>query len=120
MGIIKKLKGKELVGWNGDPEVDIYPISSTSAIYDSDNNSLDSILANLKGKTGNTTVINQGGSTTVVNPQNNSVYPVIYLSAFKGASSDSAALSSLTRNQMLPLDGPIIPMCHQEVENLFI
>jgi hypothetical protein len=33
MGIIKKLKGKELVGWQQNPEVDVYPITHIGAVF---------------------------------------------------------------------------------------
>lgn len=42
MGKIKKLLESELIGGNQNTEV--YPVTSTKAVYDSDNNSLDNIL----------------------------------------------------------------------------
>lgn len=43
MGVIKKLKDKELVGGTQDEEV--YPITSTQSVYNSQNKTLDQLLA---------------------------------------------------------------------------
>lgn len=43
MGVIRKLKDKELVGGTRDEEV--YPITSTQSVYNSQNKSLDQLLA---------------------------------------------------------------------------
>lgn len=47
-GIIKKLKGKELVNWAQDKEIDVYPVTATQAVFDSTNTDLDTILSRLK------------------------------------------------------------------------
>ena len=46
MGKIKKLKDVELVG--GTEQSDVYPITSTKAIYDENNKRLDSIISELQ------------------------------------------------------------------------
>ena len=46
MGKIKKLKDVELVG--GTEQSDVYPITSTKAIYDENNKRLDNIIAELQ------------------------------------------------------------------------
>lgn len=47
MGIIKKLKGKELVGWSQDGNIDVYPVTSTQAVFDGNNQNLDTIISGL-------------------------------------------------------------------------
>lgn len=49
MGKIKKLKDVELVGGTG--QNDVYPITSTKAIYDESNKRLDNIIAELQKST---------------------------------------------------------------------
>lgn len=46
MGKIKKILENELVG--GTQRIDIYPVTSTKAVYDEDNERLDNVLNNLK------------------------------------------------------------------------
>lgn len=46
-GIIKKLQLKELVGHSDEANVDVYPVTSTAAVLDSNNRSLDDILKGL-------------------------------------------------------------------------
>lgn len=48
MGIIKKIIDRELVGGTTDEEV--YPISSTKAIYDTENHTLEYILSKIKSR----------------------------------------------------------------------
>lgn len=48
MGIIKKLKLHELLGWSGEDNHDVYPVTSTSAVYDKDNKSLDTLLEEMR------------------------------------------------------------------------
>ena len=43
MGVIRKLKDKELVGGTQDEEV--YPVTSTQSVYNSQNKTLDQLLA---------------------------------------------------------------------------
>jgi len=33
MGVIKKLKGGELVGWQQDPNIEVYPITHLGAVF---------------------------------------------------------------------------------------
>lgn len=52
-GIIKKLNTHELVGWEDEALMDVYPITATSAVYDEDTNkSLADILKDLKSGSG--------------------------------------------------------------------
>lgn len=45
MGLIKKIKDRELIG--GVTELDIYPVTSTKAVYNANNENLDTILLSL-------------------------------------------------------------------------
>lgn len=51
-GIIKKLNTHELVGWEDEPLMDVYPITAISAVYDENNKSLADILKELRGGSG--------------------------------------------------------------------
>lgn len=46
-GIIKKLNTSELKGWEGQEGMDVYPVTSTDAVFDSSNKSLTDILEDL-------------------------------------------------------------------------
>ena len=72
MGKIKKILENELVG--GTQSTDVYPVTSTKAVYDEDNENLDSILNSITEKLDtkvNTSAIVQqtGDSTTSVMSQ---------------------------------------------------
>lgn len=86
MGIIKKLKGGELVGWTRDSNIDVYPITHISAIYDNSDNTLESILSGLQN--------------SINNIQNSSI---IYLLAYTNASNDAFAISKLDRDESVDI-----------------
>ena len=50
MGKIKKILENELVG--GTQATDVYPVTSTKAVYDENNERLDNILGGLRDKIG--------------------------------------------------------------------
>lgn len=54
MGRIKKILENDLVGGIGN--TDVYPVTSTKAVYDSENNNLDTIIAELRNGSGITIV----------------------------------------------------------------
>lgn len=47
-GIIKKIKLGELVGWDTSNTMDVYPVTSTSAVFNKNNKSLDDLLDSLE------------------------------------------------------------------------
>ena len=49
MGKIKKLHFNEIVGWAQEGTTELYPITSTMAVFDENNECLDDILKNIKG-----------------------------------------------------------------------
>ena len=51
MGKIKKLHFNEIVGWAQEGTTELYPITSTMAVFDENNECLDDILKNIKGGT---------------------------------------------------------------------
>lgn len=51
MGKIKKLHFNEIVGWAQEGTTELYPITSTMAVFDENNECLDDILKNIKGAT---------------------------------------------------------------------
>ena len=55
MGKIKKILEKELTG--GTQNTDIYPITSTKAVYDENNERLDNVLGDLKAKIDTNSII---------------------------------------------------------------
>lgn len=66
MGRIKKLKLHELVGHEKETDMDIYPITSTQAIFDENNKSLSDIIKELNNKGGGSS--SGGSSGTPDNP----------------------------------------------------
>lgn len=48
MGVIKKLNLHELAGYANKSNMEVYPITSTSAVYDENNNSLTDIISDLR------------------------------------------------------------------------
>ena len=55
MGKIRKILESELVG--GTQSTDVYPVTSTKAVYDENNERLDNVLGGLKGKIDNNSII---------------------------------------------------------------
>ena len=55
MGKIKKILENELVG--GTQNTDIYPVTSTKAVYDENNERLDNVLGDLKNKIDTNSII---------------------------------------------------------------
>lgn len=49
MGKIKKLHFNEIIGWAQEGTTELYPITSTMAVFDENNECLDDILKNIKG-----------------------------------------------------------------------
>lgn len=47
MGKIKKILDRDLVG--GSQKTDVYPITSTKAVYDENNERLDNVLGGFEG-----------------------------------------------------------------------
>lgn len=92
MGVIKKLYGKELVGWTQDPNTEIYPITHVGGVYDSNGNTLESLLGDMNNR------IDYGGGGS--GSGSSSVQPIIYLWAYCTASDRSEAFRKLgDRNQ---------------------
>ena len=87
MGVIKKLKGKDLVGWQQNPGVDVYPITHIGAVFNDQNVPLSDILDGLQQQI-------SGGSSA-------SSYPINYLWAYTTARTDSEALSKLNRSEQV-------------------
>ena len=65
MGKIKKILENELVG--GTQTTDVYPITSTKAIYDENNERLDNVLRNIKGQHGYPVGINTDYKGELIN-----------------------------------------------------
>lgn len=87
MGIIKKILGKELVGWSGESEAEIYPITHVGAVYDDNNVPLSNIIQGINQKIGQL-----GGDVSFV--------AVNYLWAYTVATSDSQAAALLNVDEM--------------------
>ena len=91
MGVIKKLKGKELVGWQQNPDVDVYPITHIGAVFNDQNIPLSDILNGLQQQISD----GSGGGSSA------STYPINYLWAYTTARTDSEALSKLNRSEQV-------------------
>ena len=87
MGIIKKLFGRELVGWSQESETEIYPITHVGAVYDENNSPLSNLLQSINQRISDVS----GGSSHV---------SINYLWAFTVASTDSEAVSLLNVDEM--------------------
>ena len=91
MGVIKKLKGRELVGWQQNPEVDVYPITNIGAVFNDQSVPLSDILNGLQQQISG----GSGGGSSA------STYPINYLWAYTTARTDSEALSKLNRSEQV-------------------
>lgn len=93
MGKTKKLHFNEINGWAQEGTTELYPITSTKAVFNENNECLDDILATMENQ------IQQGGSSGSSSTVEESI---VYMFAFCGATSDEDALSKLgTQNQKL-------------------
>ena len=84
MGKIKKILENELVG--GTQTTDVYPVTSTKAVYDENNERLDNILGGLRDKIGilkNAGYLYAGIATPTTNPSTPEG-PVFYITNGKG------------------------------------
>jgi len=48
MGIIKKLLGRELVGWSDSSSTEVYPITHVGAVYDSNGKTLEEVIDDIQ------------------------------------------------------------------------
>lgn len=87
MGVIKKLKGKEFVGWQQDGNTDVYPVTSTQAVFDKNNQNLDTIISGLQSQ-----INSSGGSSTTTDS-----YEPLF--AWSYAKDDASAIQKLTQSE---------------------
>ena len=87
MGIIKKIFGKELIGWSQDAETEIYPITHVGAVYDDSNTPLTNLLKSINQRIDNVDGTIQRSA-------------INYLWAFTVATSDEQAASNLNVDEM--------------------
>lgn len=73
-GIIKTIKLHELAGWQDNKDMDVYPVTSTKAIYDEDNHSLDEILESLKNIQSSSTITQENIQTKLLSIYKTSQY----------------------------------------------
>ena len=88
MGKIKKILENELIG--GTQNTDVYPVTSTKAVYNEDNKNLDSIL-NTKVNTSN--IVQQTGNSTTSVMSQKAVFKALY--------NDKAPTDSVEVNQYI-------------------
>lgn len=109
MGIIKKLLGRELVGWSDSSSTEVYPITHVGAVYDSNGKTLEEVIDDIQQQIINGT--GGGGSSA-------SVYPINYLWAYKAAS-DTPSLDT-TEEALCPTGWSQTPVTPGENQDLYM
>ena len=109
MGIIKKLLGRELVGWSDSSSTEVYPITHVGAVYDSNGKTLEEVIDDIQQQIINGT--GGGGGQS-------SVYPINYLWAYKA--SESTPALDMTEEALCPTGWSQTPVTPGENQDLYM
>lgn len=109
MGLIKKILGRELLGWSSQGDTEIYPITHVGAVFDDNNVSLDQRLQSMQSQIEEALNIK-------------STLPINYFWAYIAANSEQDAIAALNRNDQFnpPTNYSPTPPPLQESQLLFM